>query len=161
MHTVKTAALAASLMAVAACSALEKTAICCDGGYEYRHRDQWDAEKAAADKEARLATLEPDRQRLADEVALAQKQSGQLTGRVTDLEQQLADRDRELASLRAHAGEAAALASQLSAAQSEAIQRPVRKSHRPTRGSEATERRAGNAIGRPWKRSRRQGQAGR
>ncbi len=122
MHTVKTAALAASLMAVAACSALETTAICCDGGYEYRHRNQWDAEKAAADKEARLAALERDRQRLADEVALAQKQSGQLTGRLTNLEQQLADRDRELASLRAHAGEAAALASQLSAAQSDLSQ---------------------------------------
>jgi chemotaxis protein MotB len=115
----KTAALAASLMAMAACSAWDKTAICCDGGYEYRHRSQWEAEKEAADKAARLAALERDRQRLADELALSQKQGGNLAGRVTELEQQLADRDRELASLRSHAGETAALASQLSAAQSD------------------------------------------
>ena len=122
MHIMKTTALAASFMAVAACSALEKTAICCDGGYEYRHRNQWDAEKAAADKEARLAASERDRQRLADELALAQQQSGNVTRRVTELEQQLADRDGELASLRTHAGDAAALASQLSAAQSDLSQ---------------------------------------
>lgn len=119
MHTMKTAALATSLMALAACSAWDKTAICCDGGYEYRHRNQWEAEKEAADKAARLAALERDRQRLADELALSQKQGGSLTGRVTELEQQLADRDRELASLRSRAGETAALSSQLSAAQSD------------------------------------------
>jgi len=48
----------------------------------------------------------------------AQKQNRFLTNRVSDLERQLADRDREIASLRSGAGDSAKLASQLSAANS-------------------------------------------
>jgi len=66
---------------------------------------------------ARLAALEAERQRLAGELAAAQRQNGTLSSRVSDLERQLADRDREIASLRAGAGNSAKLASQLSAAQ--------------------------------------------
>jgi chemotaxis protein MotB len=109
--------LGTSLLTLTACSTFDKTAICCDGGYEYRHRNQWDAEKASVDMAARLAALERDRQRLAGDLAQAQKQNGDLNGRVSDLERQLADRDRELASLRSGAGDSARLASQLSSAQ--------------------------------------------
>lgn len=113
----KTLVLAISLLTLTACSAFDKTAICCDGGYEYRHRNQWDADKASADMAARLAALERERQRLAGDLALAQKQNGDLNGRVGDLERQLADRDQELAALRSGAGDSARLASQLSSAQ--------------------------------------------
>jgi chemotaxis protein MotB len=68
---------------------------------------------------ARLAALENDRQRLADELAAAKKQNGALNSRVSDLERQLADRDREIASLRSGAGNSAMLASQLSASNSD------------------------------------------
>ena len=72
---------------------------------------------ASPDKAARLAALEKERQRLADELAAAQKQNGALSSRVSELERQLADRDREIASLRAGAGNSAKLASQLASAQ--------------------------------------------
>jgi chemotaxis protein MotB len=68
---------------------------------------------------ARLAALERDRQRLADELDAARKQNAALSGRVAELERQLADRDRELAALRAGAGDSSKLASQLAAAQSD------------------------------------------
>jgi chemotaxis protein MotB len=54
---------------------------------------------------------------LRDQLAAAQKQNGTLSSRVSDLERQLADRDREIAFLRSGAGNSAKLASQLSAAQ--------------------------------------------
>lgn len=117
MHAFKTTVVATSLIALAGCSTWDKTAICCDGGYEYRHRNQWQSDKASADMATRLAALEKERQRLADELAAAQKQNGTLSSRVSDLERQLADRDREIASLRSGAGDSAKLASQLSATQ--------------------------------------------
>ena len=51
-----------------------------------------------------------------DQLAAAQKQNATLSSRVSDLERQLADRDREIASLRSGAGDSAKLASQLAAA---------------------------------------------
>jgi len=78
------------------------------------------AKAAASDPSAdRLAALERDRQRLADELEAARRHNGALSGRVSELEGQLADRDRELTALRSGSGDAAALSSQLSAAQSE------------------------------------------
>ena len=53
-----------------------------------------------------------------DGLDAALKQNRFLTNRVSDLERQLADRDREIASLRSGAGDSAKLASQLSAANS-------------------------------------------
>ena len=50
---------------------------------------------------------------LEDQLAAAQKQNVALSRRVSDLERQLADRDREIASLRSGAGDSAKLASQL------------------------------------------------
>lgn len=75
------------------------------------------APDASQDAAARLAALERDRQRLADELEAARRQNGALSSRVSDLERQLADRDREIAALRAGAGDSARLAGQLSSAQ--------------------------------------------
>ena len=120
MTLFKATILATGLLASASyASAFDFGAICCDGGYEYRNRNRFESGKASDDMAARLAALEKERQRLADELAAAQKQNATLTSRVSELERQLADRDRELASLRSGAGDSAKLASQLSAANSE------------------------------------------
>jgi chemotaxis protein MotB len=90
MRLFKTAVLATSLLAGASnASALDLGEICCDGGFEYRHPSAWEKEQ----------------QRLRDDLAAAQKQ--------------LADRDRELAALRAGGGDSSKLASQLSSTQGE------------------------------------------
>ena len=107
-------------------AAIDWNAICCDGGYEYRHRNQWDADNASKDMAARLAALEKERQRLADELAAAKKENGVLSDRVRALESQLADRDRELAALRSSAGDSSKLASQLSSTQSDLSQSKAR-----------------------------------
>lgn len=71
-----TAILTLSLLALAGnAAAIDWSGICCDGGYEYRNRNRFDAEKAAADLNARLAAFEKERQRLADELAAARKES--------------------------------------------------------------------------------------
>jgi chemotaxis protein MotB len=101
-------------------------AICCDGGYEYRSKNRFNAEKALADLKSQLAALERERQRLADELAAAQKQNATLSSRVSDLERQLADRDREIAALRSGAGDSSRLASQLSSAQGDLDQSKAR-----------------------------------
>lgn len=54
---------------------------------------------------------------LRDQLAAAQKQNAMLSSRVSDLERQLADRDREIASLRSGAVDSSRSASQLSSAQ--------------------------------------------
>jgi chemotaxis protein MotB len=115
-----------SIIAATGCSGV-KDAICCDGGYEYRNKDRFAAEKASSDMAARLAALENERQRLADELAAARKDNGVLSDRAKSLEGQLADRDRELASLRSGASDSARLASQqLSSAQGELDQTKAR-----------------------------------
>jgi chemotaxis protein MotB len=93
-----------------------KDAICCDGGYEYRYGDRFAAEKASAD---RFAALERDRQRLTEELSAVRKENETLSAKSRSLEDQLAGRDREIASLRSSAGASATLASQLSATQGE------------------------------------------
>src|SRR5262249_8540570 len=59
-----------------------KEAICCDGGYEYRYADRFAAEKAAAEREARIAALEMDRQRLSDELAASKRETAALSDQV-------------------------------------------------------------------------------
>ena len=54
---------------------------------------------------ARLAALEHERHRLADELDAAWKQNSALSSRVSDLERQLAHRDRGIASLRSDTGD--------------------------------------------------------
>jgi chemotaxis protein MotB len=95
MSGIKTSILAVSLLAFAGTAgAVDLGAICCDGGYEYRHPSAWENEQ----------------QRLRDELAASRLASGE-TGKAAaeleaakrrnaDLEKQLADRDRELAGLR-------------------------------------------------------------
>lgn len=120
MKPIQISILALSVLSLAGnAAAIDWTAICCDGGYEYRHRNQWDADAAAKDMAARLAALGKERQRLADELAAARKENGALSDRVKSLESQLADRDRELAALRAGASDSSKLAGQLSATQSQ------------------------------------------
>ena len=120
MGALKTGIFTVGLLAMAGNAvAVDWNAICCDGGYEYRNRNRFEAGKATDDTASRLAALEKERQRLADELAAAQKQNGMLSSRVSDLERQLADRDRELAALRSGAGDSAKLASQLTAANNE------------------------------------------
>jgi chemotaxis protein MotB len=75
-----------------------KDAVCCDGGYEYRYGDRFAAEKASSD---RFAALERDRQRLSEELSAARKENETLSAKGRSLEDQLADRDRELTSARA------------------------------------------------------------
>ncbi|MBX3671213.1 MAG: OmpA family protein, partial [Rhodocyclaceae bacterium] len=68
----------------------------------------------AADSTAdRLAALERERQRLADELAAARRDNGVLRSRVSEVEQQLADREREIAGLRSGAGDHEAVSTQL------------------------------------------------
>lgn len=86
-----------------------KDAVCCDGGYEYRYRDRFASEK---EMEARLAAFEKDRQRLTEELAAARKETGALSVKTKSLEDQLADRDREIASLRAKGEDTARMSSQ-------------------------------------------------
>ncbi len=116
----------ATMALITAVGCTKHEPICCDGGYEYRHRGQSDGAKASDDMKARLAALENERQRLADELAAAKRENGALNDRVKSLESQLADRDRELASLRSGAGDSSRLASQLSSAQGDLDQAKAR-----------------------------------
>ena len=90
MQSAKVAVLAASMLALAGNAwALDLGSICCDGGYEYRHPSSWEAEQ----------------QRLRNALAAAQQENGVLTTRAGDLERQLADRNRELASAQSSAND--------------------------------------------------------
>ena len=90
MNAMKIFVLAVSMLAIAGnAGAIDLGAICCDGGFEYRHPSAWEKEQ----------------QRLRDELAAAQKQTGVLSSRASDLERQLADRDREIASVRSSASD--------------------------------------------------------
>ncbi len=104
MQIFKTAILATIVVALAGCASWDKSPIC-----EKTHGwTAWD--------DTRCNPPEAPRD-IAAELAAAEKQNGALSSRVSNLERQLADRDRELASLRAGAGDSDKLASQLSAAQ--------------------------------------------
>jgi chemotaxis protein MotB len=77
MKAMKISFLAVSMLAIAGnAGAIDLPGICCDGGYEYRHPSAWEKEQ----------------QRIKDELAAAQKQ--------------LADREREIASLRSSSSDA-------------------------------------------------------
>ena len=91
MHAFKTAVLATSLVALAGCSTWDSGAIFCGGGgVKFWPCGQGNMDKASSDVPAR-EDLEKERQRLADELATAQK---------AELQRQLAVRDKELAGLR-------------------------------------------------------------
>ena len=128
MRTFKTSMVLIGLVALAGCSSLSKDhpsgyikqpTVCVDKnwyGY-YQGSGCPSTTKAVASDPAadRLAALEQERNRLADELEAARRENGALSGRVSELERQLAERDREIAALRSGSGDSAALASQLAA----------------------------------------------
>src|SRR4029079_12196761 len=120
MQTFKTAVLATSVVVLAGCSSyIKQPEVCIDQkwyGYVQGPPCSPTTKMAASDDTAlRLAALEKERHRLADELAAAQRQNGALSSRVSDLERQLADRDREIAALRSGAGDSDKLAADLAA----------------------------------------------
>src|SRR4029079_5746970 len=120
MQTFKTAVLATSVVVLAGCSSyIKQPEVCIDQkwyGYVQGPPCSPTTKMAASDDTAlRLAALEKERHRLADELAAAQRQNGALSSRVSDLERQLADRDRENAALCAGGGDSDKLAADLAA----------------------------------------------
>ena len=134
MQISKTIMIMTGLVALVGCSSsgqqsgsyIKQPEVCIDKkwyGYHQGSGCPSTATAVAADPSAdRLAALERERQRLAEELEAARRQNGTLSSRVNDLERQLAERDREIAALRSGAGNAAALTSQLSAAQGDLSQ---------------------------------------
>jgi chemotaxis protein MotB len=129
MKAMKISVLAVSMLAIAGnAGAVDFNAICCDGGYEYRHPTAWEkeqqrlkdelaaAQKQLADRDREIASL---RSSASDSLRSAQAELDRSKSRIADLERQQAERDRELASLRSGAGESSRLASQLSSTQVE------------------------------------------
>ncbi len=121
MQAFKTALLVTSLAALAGCGNMEKSVKNADLSPICDKTHGWTAWADVRCNPPKDTTdyAAIDRQRLADELAAAKKQNGVLSSRVNDLDRQLADRDREIASLRSGAGDSAMLASQLSAANSD------------------------------------------
>ncbi len=92
MQAYKTAILATSMVALAGCANWDKSPICTDKhGWLAWSDVRCNADNApnAEDNAARLAALEKERQRLADELAAAQRQNGALSSHVSELEGQL------------------------------------------------------------------------
>jgi len=129
MNVKKIFVLAVSMLAIAGnAGAIDFGAICCDGGYEYRHPSAWEkeqqrlrdglaaAQKQLADRDREIASL---RSSANDSLRSAQTELDRSKSRVAELDRQLADRDQELAALRTKAGDTSQLASQLSAANSD------------------------------------------
>ena len=131
MKGIKASILTVSLLAFAGTAGavdVDLKAICCDGGYEYRHPSNWEkeqqrikdelaaAQKQLADREREMASL---RSSSSDSLRSAQAELDRSKARTAELEGQLADRDREMASLRSSAGDASRLASQLPSVQAE------------------------------------------
>jgi chemotaxis protein MotB len=93
MRGITTPVLTVSLLAFAGTAgAIDLGAICCDGGYEYRHPSAWEKEQQRL-RDAQAAGRAGDQGKAAAELAAA-------AGRIADLEQQVAERDRELDALR-------------------------------------------------------------
>lgn len=128
MGALKTSTVLTSLVLLAGCSALpnhpssyiKQPTVCIDKkwyGYHQGSGCPSTAKTVVADPTAdRLAALERERQRLADELEAARRQNGALSSRVSELERELAAREHEIAHLRSGAGDHEALSSQLSSA---------------------------------------------
>lgn len=129
MRTLTTAIVLTCLVALTGCSSfkqhpnthIKQPTVCVDKGWYgyYQGKGCPSTAKtvvpdASQEMAARLATLERDRQRLADELEAARSQNDVLNNRASDLERQLADRDKELAGLR---GDLSAETAKLEAAQ--------------------------------------------
>ena len=124
MRTLTTAIVLTCLVALTGCSSfkqhpnthIKQSTVCVDKGWYgyYQAKGCPSVAKAAAvdvsgdvalASAARLAALEGDRHRLANELEASRKQNATLSNRVGDLESQLADRDKELAGLRGELSE--------------------------------------------------------
>lgn len=128
MGALKASTVLTSLVVLAGCSALpnhpssyiKQPTVCIDKkwyGYHQGSGCPSTAKTVVADPTAdRLAALERERQRLADELEAARRQNGALSSRVSELERELAAREHEIAHLRSGAGDHEALSSQLSLA---------------------------------------------
>jgi chemotaxis protein MotB len=119
MHAFKTAVLATILVALAGCSTWDNRAIFCGGpNPEFKFWPCGDGvpDKVSSAMPAREDPEEKERQRLADELAAAQKQNGTLSSRVSDLERQLAASQALAAGRQAGAGDKDKLAADLAAA---------------------------------------------
>jgi len=134
MRTLKTVMVLIGLVVLAGCSSsknhassyIKQPTVCVDKGwYGYHLGTGCPSSKkvVAPDPTAtRIAALESDRQRLANELEAARRENGTLSSRVSDLERQLAERDREIAALRSRSSDSAALSSQLAAARGDLSQ---------------------------------------
>jgi len=134
MRTFKTSMMLIGVVALAGCSSfkdhpsthIKQPTVCVDKGWYGYYQGSGcpsTTKTVASDASAnRLAALERERQQLADELAAARRQNGDLSSRVSDLERQLAERDREIAALRSGSGASAALASQLAGARGDLSQ---------------------------------------
>ena len=93
MQTHKVAVLATSLLALAGCASWDKSPICNPShgwlAWSDVRCNADNASNSTDDNAARLAALEKERQRLADELAASQRQNVALSSRVNDLEGQL------------------------------------------------------------------------
>lgn len=128
MGALKASTVLTSLVVLAGCSALpnhpssyiKQPTVCIDKkwyGYHQGSGCPSTAKTVVVDPTAdRLAALERERQRLADELEAARRQNGALSSRVSELERELAAREHEIAHLRSGAGDHEALSSQLSSA---------------------------------------------
>jgi chemotaxis protein MotB len=116
MKRLKMSILALSLLAfTGTAGAVDWSAICCDGGFEYRHPSAWEKEqqrlrdelaaarRLLADREREIALL---RSSSSDALRSAQAELDRSKSRIADLERQLADREKEVASLRSSSGDA-------------------------------------------------------
>ena len=117
MQAFKTTIVVASLAALAGCGSLEKNVKKADLSPICPKTHGW--QPWADDRCNPPPEVTRD---FAAELAAAQKQNSALGSRMSDLERQLADRDREIASLRSGSGNSATLASQLSSTQGELTQ---------------------------------------
>lgn len=136
MPVLKATVIVTGLVALMGCSSslrqtsgyIKQPEVCIDRWYGYHQGSGCPsaatlaAPDASKEMAARLAALEQDRQRLADELEAARRQNAGLSSRVSDLERQLADRDQEIAALRSDSGDSSRLSNQLSAAQSDLSQ---------------------------------------
>ena len=100
MQAYKTVILATSVVALAGCANWDKSPICTDKhgwlAWSDVRCNADNAPNAAEDNTARLAALEKERQRLADELAAAQRQNGALSSHLSELEGQLSQRKGSL-----------------------------------------------------------------
>ena len=127
MRAVLCTMVATGLVAVTGCSSIRQSDVCIDKNWYGYHKAGGcpPVGKAAAPdvsgsvalaSATRLAALEGDRQRLANDLEAAQRQNGALSSRVSDLERQVTDGDREITALRVDAGDKDRLAAELAAA---------------------------------------------